>query len=63
MFLNNDWMVLLQQQNQLCKVIETNQITQRFGQGTEDIKELMDLGNIPNLMMKKDGIMKYIWKP
>lgn len=29
--MNNDWMVLLQQQNQLCKVIETNYITQQFG--------------------------------
>lgn len=31
MLLNKDWMVLLQRQNQLGKVIETNQTTEQFG--------------------------------
>lgn len=29
--MDKDWMVLLQQQNQLSKVLETNQITEKFG--------------------------------
>ncbi len=29
--MGKDWMVLLQQQNQLDKVIKTNQTTERFG--------------------------------
>ena len=29
--MNRDWMILLQQQNQLAKVLETNQITAKFG--------------------------------
>ena len=31
MFLEENWMILLQQQNQLGKVIETNQESERYG--------------------------------
>ena len=31
MFLEHNWMVLLQQQNQLAKVVETNRVTQQYG--------------------------------
>lgn len=31
MFLDKDWMILLQQKNQLDKVIETNRTTEQFG--------------------------------
>lgn len=29
--MSKDWMILLQEQNQLCKVIKTNESTERFG--------------------------------
>ncbi len=29
--MSKDWMILLQQQNQLAKVMETNQATEKFG--------------------------------
>lgn len=29
--MNKDWMILLQEQNQLSKVIKTNELTERFG--------------------------------
>ena len=31
MCLSKDWMILMQQQNQLAKVMETNQATEKFG--------------------------------
>lgn len=39
----NDWMVLLQQQNQLAQVIQTNQTTERFGLALteEDAKRIL----------------------
>lgn len=30
-YMEQNWMVLLQQQNQLAKVVETNRVTEQYG--------------------------------
>ena len=65
--MDNNWISLLQNQNQLSKVIETNQYTEQFGltlsqQDMMGIKVLMDMVNIKNLTSRSVGATSCILK-
>ena len=65
--MDNNWISLLQNQNQLSKVIETNQYTEQFGltlsqQDMMGIKVLTDMVNIKNLTSRNVGATSCILK-
>ena len=65
--MENNWISLLQNQNQLSKVIETNQYTEQFGltlsqQDMMGIKVLTDMVNIKNLTSRNVGATSCILK-
>ena len=65
--MDNNWISLLQNQNQLSKVIKANQYTEQFGltlsqQDMMGIKVLMDMVNIKNLTSRNVGATSCILK-
>ncbi len=65
--MDNNWISLLQNQNQLSKVIKANQYTEQFGlelsqQDMMGIKVLMDMVNIKNLTSRSVGATSCILK-
>ena len=57
--MSKDWMVLLQEQNQLSKVVKTNETTEQFGLSLTEQDAKLILGERKNALAEQKRVEYY----